>query len=181
MTAAHERLYLRTLRQMVAAGLPFGALGTFALRRHYPALPRRLVADCDLLLPPDPLTLSALTHLLQATGWRVTLWEQPVALPLRPADLAGKYYLRARQAGAVLDCAYENDFLSWPEFRAECQWYEGLPLLAPAAILRQKAQVGRPADLAVLRWWQRAGLGQEPDPSAHSAVSAGHGDNTAGQ
>ena len=158
MTASHERLYLRTLHQLVAAGLPFGGLGTFALHRHCPAFPRRLVADCDLLLPPAPTALNALTDMLQASGWRVTLWEQPVALPLTGADLAGKYYLRARQAGAVLDCAYENDFLGWPEFRAECHWHQGLPLLTPAAILRQKAQVGRPADQAVLRWWQRAGL-----------------------
>lgn len=67
----------------------------------------------------------------------------------------GKYYLRARQAGAVLDCAYENDYLDWPAFRASCRWHQGLPLLMPAAILRQKAQVGRPVDLAALRWWQR--------------------------
>lgn len=152
MTAAHERLYLRTLYQLVAASVPFGVLGTFALRRHHPALPRRLVADCDLLLPPDLPVLNRLTSLLLASGWRVTLWEQPVALPLRAADLAGKYYLRARQAGAVLDCAYENDYLSWPEFRAACQWHHGLPLLARAAILRQKAQVGRPADMVAIRF-----------------------------
>jgi hypothetical protein len=158
MTAAHERLYLRTLHQLVAAGIPFGGLGTFALRQQCPTLPRRLVADCDLLLPPDPAALNALTALLQAGGWRVTLWEQPVALPLRAANLTGKYYLRARQAGAVLDCAYENDFLGWPAFWAKCHWHQGLPLLTPAAILRQKAQVGRPADRAVLRWWQQAEL-----------------------
>ncbi|AHJ95501.1 hypothetical protein [Hymenobacter swuensis] len=158
MTAAHERLYRRTLHQLVAAGVPFGVLGTFALRQQCPTLPRHLVADCDLLLPPDPMALSHLTTLLQADGWHVTLWEQPLVLPLRAADLTGKYYLRARRAGAVLDCAYENDFLSWPDFRAECQWHHGLPLLTPAAILRQKAQVGRPTDLVVLRWWQREAL-----------------------
>ncbi|MGI4740831.1 MAG: hypothetical protein ACRYG7_37150 [Janthinobacterium lividum] len=156
MTAAHERPYRRTLHQLVAANVPFGVLGTFALRQHCPTLPRRLVADCDLLLPPDPPVLNRLTSLLQASGWRVTLWEQPVAVPLRAADLAGKYYLRARQADAVLDCAYENDYLSWPEFWAKCQWHHGLPLLARAAVLRQKAQVGRPADLAVLRWLSRS-------------------------
>ena len=162
MTAAHEQLYLRTLHQLVAAHVPFGGLGTFALRQQCPALPRRLVADCDLLLPPYPDALNALTARLQAAGWRVTLWEQPVELPLRATDLAGKYYLRARQASAVLDCAYENDFLSWPEFWANCRWHHGLPLLTPAAILRQKAQVGRPADLAVLRWWQRtSGCGND--------------------
>lgn len=154
MTAAHEQLYLRTLHQLAAAGIPFGVLGTFALRQLCPALPRRLVADCDLLLPFDTARLTELGQLLQAGGWHLTLWEQPVALPLQAADLAGKYYLRARQAGAVLDCAYENDFLSWPEFWASCYWHHGLPLLPPAAILQQKALVGRPADLAVLRWWQ---------------------------
>ena len=158
MTAAHERLYLHTLHQLVAAGVPFGVLGTFALRQQCPTLPRRLVADCDLLLPPEPAILNALTNLLRASGWRVTLWEQPVTPPLTAADLAGKYYLRARQGDAVLDCAYENDFLDWPAFWANCQWHHGLPLLTPAAILRQKAQVGRPADLAVLHWWQQVGL-----------------------
>ena len=155
MTAAHERLYLRTLHQLVAAGVPFGVLGTFALRQHCPTLPRRLVADCDLLLPPDAAALNTLTDFLQADGWRVTLWEQPITLPLQAADLTGKYYLRARQAGAVLDCAYENDFLGWPAFWADCRCHHGLPLLEPAALLQQKAQVGRPADLAVLRWWQQ--------------------------
>ena len=156
MTAAHERLYLHTLHQLVAAGVPYGVLGTFALRRHNPALPRRLVADCDLLLPPDPAELTVLVQLLHASGWRVTLWEEPLALPLRATDLTGKYYLRAGQTGAVLDCAYENDYLSWPEFWAGCGWHHGLPLLKPAAILQQKAQLGRPADLAVLRWWKEA-------------------------
>jgi hypothetical protein len=170
MTAAHEQLYLRTLHQLVAAGIPFGVLGTFALRLHYPTLPRRLVADCDLLLPPIPAGLNALTELLQAGGWAVTLWEQPVTLPLQPIDLTGKYYLRARQAGAVLDCAYENDFLSWPEFWASCHWHQELPLLTPTAILRQKAQVARPADLAVLRWWQRAGELANSDTSSAGLV-----------
>jgi hypothetical protein len=162
MTAAHEQLYLRTLHQLVAAGIPFGVLGTFALRQHCPTLPRRLVADCDLLLPPDLATLNALSTLLLTSSWRVTIWEQPVIMPLQATDLAGKYYLRARHAGAVLDCAYENDFLSWPEFRAGCHWHHGLPLLTTAGILQQKAQTGRPADLAVLRWWQASPLRNDP-------------------
>jgi len=152
MTAVHEQLYLRTLHELVTAGLLFGGLGTFALRQQCPALPRRLVADCDLLLPPNPAGLNTLAQLLQAQGWYVTLWEQPIRLPLQVADLAGKYYLRARQAGAVLDCAYENDHLEWPAFWADCHWHQGLPLLKPAAILWQKAQAARPTDLAVLRW-----------------------------
>lgn len=155
MTADHERLYLRALHRLVAAGVPFGVLGTLALRQHYPTLPRRLVANGDLLLPPDPAGLNGLTDLLQAGGWRVTLWEQPVVRPLRATGLTGKYYPRARQAGATLDCAYENDYLAWPEFWASCRWHHGLPLLKPGAILRQKAQVGRPADRAILRWWQQ--------------------------
>ena len=158
MTAAHERLYLRTLHQLVAAGVAFGGLGTFALRQQCPALPRRRVADCDLLLPPDPASLTVLARELDAAGWHVTLWEQPVTLPLQAATLAGKYYLRARQAGAVLDCAYENDYTTWPEFWAACRWYHGLPLLPVADILRQKAQTGRPTDLALLHWCQQADI-----------------------
>ncbi|GAA4023208.1 hypothetical protein GCM10022409_03790 [Hymenobacter glaciei] len=167
MTAAHERLYLRTLHQLVAAGVPFGVWGTFALRQHCPTLPRRLVADCDLLLPPDPAILNTLTNVLQAGGWRVTLWEWPVSPPLLATELRGKYYLRARQASAVLDCTYENDRLDWPAFWANCEWQHGLPLLKPTAIMRQKRQLRRPTDLAVLRWWQ-----QVDAPSAGSTASA---------
>lgn len=155
MTAAQEQLYLRTLHALVAADIPFVALGTFALRRQCPTLPRRLVADCDLQFPPDAAVLTRLTQLLQAAGWRVTLWEQPVQLPPPAAELPGKYYLRARRGQAVLDCAYENDFLSWPEFQAASRWQQGLPLLPPPAILHQKMQADRPADHVVLRWWRR--------------------------
>ncbi|RAK62713.1 hypothetical protein [Hymenobacter edaphi] len=162
MTAAHEQLYLRTLRALSAAGVPFVGLGTFALRRQCPQLPRRLVADCDLQLPPDVAVLNHLTELLQAAGWQVTLWEVPVQLPLAAAALAGKYYLRARRAGAVLDCTYEHDSLSWPAFQANSHYHEGLPLMRTAAILQQKAQIGRPRDLALLDWWRQT-IGPLPE------------------
>lgn len=151
MTRAHEQLYLRTLHALVAAKIPFGVLGTFGLRLQIPRLPRRLVADCDLLLPADPAGFTALVSHLEAGGWVVSLWEQPVPRPLTTELLAGKYYLRARQAGAVLDCAYENDYLNWPDFEARCIWHRGLPLLAAAHILAQKARCNRPADQLVLR------------------------------
>lgn len=150
MTRAHEQLYLRTLHNLVAAGFDFCVLGTFGLRLQYPRLPRRLVADCDLLLPADPAGLTALVSHLETGGWVVSLWEQPVPRPLTTELLAGKYYLRARQVGAVLDCAYENDYLDWPDFEARCIWHHGLPLLATAHILAQKARCNRPADQLVL-------------------------------
>jgi hypothetical protein len=155
MTAAQERRYLGTLRALVAAQVPFTVLGTFALRRQCPRLPRRLVADCDLQLPPDPAVLTRLTQLLQVGGWEVTLWEQPVQLPLSATELAGKYYLRARRAAATLDCSYENVFLSWAQFQAASYWHEGLPLLRTEAVLQQKVLTGRPTDLVLLRWWQQ--------------------------
>lgn len=148
MTAAHERLYLRTLRELLAIGADFCVIGTFALRRHCPALPRRLVGDCDLLLPNNPTSLTELVSHLQTAGWQVTLWHEPVHLPLTAQLLAGKYYLRARQAGAVLDCAYENDYLSWPEFASRRQWQQSLPLLPVDEILRQKNLLAKPAGQA---------------------------------
>lgn len=155
MTAAQEQLYQHTLHALTAAGIPLVGLGTFALRYQCPALPRHLVADCDLQLPPDAALLTRLTALLQAAGWAVTLWEHAVTLPLCAAALTGKYYLRARRGAAILDCAYENDFLTWPEFEAASRIRHGLRWLPPAAILRQKQLANRPADLVVLRWWQR--------------------------
>ncbi|RSK46167.1 hypothetical protein [Hymenobacter perfusus] len=152
MTASHERLYLRTLHELVAAGVVFGVLGTFALRCQVPALPRRLVADCDILLPFEVDNLTKLVSCLQAAGWGVSVWGEPVAVPLQAGQLAGKYYLRAQQAGAVLDCAYENEFLGWPDFWACCHWQQGLPLLGLEAVLLQKAQANRPTDQRLLHW-----------------------------
>lgn len=168
MTRAHEQLYLRTLRGLVAAGVEFCALGTFALRQQHPALRRRFVADCDIMLPFDPARLTALARHLQAAGWHLTLWEQPVLLPLTAGALVGKYYLRARQGGAVLDCAYENDCLTWPDFMAHRGWYNKLPLLSAAHILAQKAQCNRPADQLVLRQCRAAANGQNSIASGAS-------------
>jgi hypothetical protein len=156
MMGTHEQLYLRTLHELVAARIVFGVLGTFALRCQVPALPRRLVADCDIQLPFEMDNLTRLVCCLQAAGWEVRVWDEPVALPLSAGQLAGKYYLRARKAGAVLDCTYENALLGWPEFRARCHWQQGLPLLKKEDVLRQKALVNRPADQRVLHWVQQA-------------------------
>ena len=150
MTVAHERLYLRTLHDLAAAGITFCVIGSFGLRLQRPALGRRWVADCDVQLPSELENLTRLVHHLQAGGWRVTVWEQPLRLPLRAAALAGKYYLRARQGGAVLDCSYENDFWPWAEFAAATQLQAELPILAVEAILRQKALCGRATDRALL-------------------------------
>jgi hypothetical protein len=107
MTRAHEQLYLRTLHGLVAAGFDFCVLGTFGLRLQHPRLRCRFVSDCDSILPSNPADLTKLVSRLQAESWQITLWEQPVSLPLMAEVLIGKYYLRARQAKAVLDCAYE--------------------------------------------------------------------------
>lgn len=156
MTPAHEQRYLHTLRELVASGVDFCVIGTFALRLHCPKLPRRLVHDCDLMLPRNPATLTALVRHLQAASWQVTLWDEPVQLPLDQEILTGKYYLRARQAGAVLDCAYENDYLTWPEFVKCRQWLQGLPLLPVENILFQKSQYTKPASREVIRWHREA-------------------------
>ena len=166
MTPGDEQLYLRTLHDLVATGLDFCLIGTFALRLHCPALPRHLVHDCDLMLPAQPAQLTALVQHLHESGWQVTLWDEPVQLPLTAVQLAGKYYLRARQAGAILDCAYENDYRTWPEFVSRRQWQRGLPVLSAEEIVAQKRQLGKPAGQAVIRLYQQlAGLsGQENQP-----------------
>ena len=151
MTPTHEQLYERTLHELVAADVEFCVIGTYALRLQCPALATWPVPDCDLMLPPALENLTALVRCLQAAGWMVTLWEQPAQLPLSAPELAGKYYLRARQAGAVLDCSYENDYQTWGDFASQLHWHEGLPLASVAHILGQKAQCGRPDDRAVLR------------------------------
>jgi hypothetical protein len=156
MTSAHEQLYLRTLRALVATGVEFCVIGTFALRLQCPTLPRRLVGDCDLMLPSNPATLTELVQQLQHSGWEITLWNEPIQLPLTVEQLAGKYYLRARQAGAMLDCSYENDYLTWDEFTARTTWHQGLPLLPVEDILRQKLLLNKPAGQEVIRWYQEA-------------------------
>ncbi|MGI4872605.1 MAG: hypothetical protein ACRYFX_15685 [Janthinobacterium lividum] len=155
MNAAHEHLYQRTLHELIMAGVEFCIIGTYGLRPQCPALAHHPVPDCDLMLPPTLPNLNALVHCLQTDGWAVTLWEQPVQLPLTAGEIVGKYYLRARQAGAVLDCSYENDFQTWADFASQLHWHEGLPLASVAHILFQKVQCGRPGDREVLRLLNR--------------------------
>lgn len=156
MTARHEQLYRRTLHRLASHHLPFCVIGSFALYLHDPALPRRLVHDCDLLLPDDPALLNAVAGHLQHAGWQLTLWEVPCRLPLTAAELAGKYYLRARLHTAVLDCSYANVQLSWAACLRHTQQQQGLPVLAPAEVLRAKMALNRPQDQRILQFYQLA-------------------------
>ena len=151
MSPEHEQLYRHTLRDLVAAGVEFCVIGSFGLRLQCPALAARPAHDCDLLLPFAILQLNAVVQQLQAAGWEVTLWEEPVRLPLTAAQLRGKYYLRARQAGAVLDLSFENAFMGWEEFAPQRQWRAGIPVASRAHLLYQCARRNTAADQEALR------------------------------
>lgn len=151
MTTEHEELYRRTLRELVAAGLEFCVIGSLALRWQVVALAQWPAHDCDLLLPFDVAQLNRLVELLQARGWEVTLWQEPVNLPLTEAHLQGKYYLRARQQDAILDCSYENEFMRWEEFAQKRHWQQGVPLASVRHLLYQCTRRNTPADQEMLR------------------------------
>lgn len=154
MHPAQEQLYWHTLRELVAAGIEFCVIGTFALRQQFPALADWPVQDCDILLPNHLPMLNRLAAHLQAAGWEIHLWQEPVGLPLTAAQLAGKYYLRARQAGATLDCTYECEWLDWPTVATGCRGLRGVPLASPEHTLFLKSRRNSPADQHVIRLCQ---------------------------
>ncbi|TGE29077.1 hypothetical protein [Hymenobacter metallicola] len=157
MSPEHEQLYRRTLHALVEAGLEFCVIGSLALRWQCPTLAHWPAHDCDLLVPFDVAQLNRLVQLLQATGWELTLWQKPVPVPLTEAQLRGKYYLRARWQGAILDLSYENAFMRWEEFAPERHWQAGLPLASVPHLLYQCIRRNTPADREILRLCQAAG------------------------
>ncbi|MCB2407764.1 hypothetical protein [Hymenobacter lucidus] len=154
MSPEHEQLYRHTLHELVAAGVEFCVIGSLAVRWQCSTLARWPAHDCDLLLPFEVPVLEAAVRHLQAVGWEIKLWQEPVALPLTQAQLQGKYYLRARRQEAILDLCYENEFRPWAEFAAGRHWHQGLPLATLEHLLDQCARRNRPADQEMLRQYR---------------------------
>lgn len=147
------------LEALERAGVPFLVIGTAALTRLRPELLTAPPRDVDLLLPDALPALEGFARAAAALGWEVTSWDEPVAPPLDPLVLRGRFYLRARRPpGPVVDATYECAPLPWDEALLRAGRADGLPMAALEDVLHLKAVRGAERDLEVLERARRLGL-----------------------
>jgi hypothetical protein len=150
--------YLRVLHQLQARGVAFALTGSFALRLHMDALGGEPVPDCDLFLSPSPDNLQRWAALLAEDGWTLSVWNEPLRLPLEPEALRGRYYVRARRGAWVMDGTYEHDTLALPAVVAQAPRIHGLPVVELELVLAFKRERGSPRDVEQVRQvedWRR--------------------------
>jgi hypothetical protein len=161
-----HRAYLEVLHRLLARGVAFAVIGSFALRLHMGELGDELgdapgrepVPDCDLVVDPAPGNLQRWAATLVEEGWALELWGQPVSPPLELEHLRGKYYVRARKGALVIDGTYELDLLPVHELLARASPFQGLPVADLDTVLALKRSRGTPRDLEAVtqveRWRQ---------------------------
>lgn len=150
--------YLGLLQRLHARGVAFAVTGSFALRLHMAALEGEPVPDCDVFLAPSPDNLQRWAALLEEEGWALTVWNEPLRLPLAPEALRGRYYVRARREALVVDGTYEHDTLELTALVARAPSVHGLPVLELELLLALKRERGTPRDLEQVRQvedWRR--------------------------
>jgi hypothetical protein len=124
---------LALLQAMQAAGLRFALHGSFAawLAGDEQVWP----ADIDLLLPAEDAAVNAALVWLQAQGFALSCWQQPLSLPLLLADYRGRYYFRAERVQRDgerlrLDLCFELDGAEVAERLRHARLCRGLPLVS---------------------------------------------------
>lgn len=139
--------YLELLHRLQSRGVRFALTGSFALRLLMDALGGEPVPDCDLLLEPSAGNLQHWAALLVEDGWALTVWNEPVGVPLALETLRGKYYVRARKGPLVLDGTYEHDTLETGALVSGARMSHGLPVMDLDTLLALKRERGTPRDL----------------------------------
>jgi hypothetical protein len=90
------------------------------------------------LISNEADNLNKLAKVLQELHWQLYLWEESVSYPLPLGNLAGKYYLRAKQRQAILDLTYECAAICWSECEERCSFIAGIPVASIDHILHLK-------------------------------------------
>lgn len=139
--------------------MAFTVTGSFALRLYMDALDGEPVPDCDLFLDPALDNLQRWAATLVEEGWALTVWGEPVSLPLDPEHLRGKYYVRARKEALVIDGTFEHDTLPLQQLLARSSNIQGLRVMDLEMLLALKRERATPRDLeqvAQVERWRRA-------------------------
>lgn len=141
------RDYLATLRDLAASGAPFVIIGSCALELHGVTLAELGPKDCDIAC--DAARMAPLVEALAAAGWDLRVWGEPLRRPLDPAQVAGKFYVRATRGACSLDLDHELP-IPFAAMWADHRDHAGLPLASLAHIVALKRLRASPRDLAQL-------------------------------
>jgi hypothetical protein len=139
--------YLELLHRLQSREVRFALTGSFALRLLMDVLGGEPVPDCDLFLEPSADNLQRWAALLVEDGWALTVWNEPLGVPLELERLRGKYYVRARKGALVLDGTYEHDTLEPGALVSGARSLQGLPVMDLDTLLALKRERGTPRDL----------------------------------
>jgi hypothetical protein len=148
--------YRDILDDLSRAELPFAVIGSRAIEHFYPKWTAiHPPADCDIVMPFEAALLTRACDIVSKQGWLVELWGEPVQLPLSAEQLAGKYYLRARRGGAVLDINFETP-LRWETWQSGLWWKDGVPYAARGHLVAAKRFSDRDKDQAFIHWLRQS-------------------------
>ena len=144
--------YRKILDEFIKYEIEFLITGTWALKLAYPeTLKDYSVKDCDIIIKYDLVQIKSAIGLLLKNGWQTTIWEELIASNISIEKLEGKYYIRAKYKGLVLDLTYENDYYSWQELNKQRITFEQFKMVSVEQILSLKKIKGRPQDFDVIR------------------------------
>ena len=147
--------YLPILRCLHLAGVNYAAIGTWALKAHFPdAMGEYALHDCDLVLAPHPENIGLAIAVLNAQGWETSVWGEWVDEHTHYVEIEGKYYVRAKHRELVLDLTYEC-MIDWAQMGPARVLVDGLWLASVTDIATLKRLKGTAHDLDLL---QKLGL-----------------------
>lgn len=126
MIASDER-HFALLRSLAAARVPFVTIGSAGLLLAHPRLRGAYaLSDCDVLLGEGELP--AFVRWAQSRGAEVTSWGEPWDWRWTVRELAGRFYVRARCEGLVMDATYEEARFDVAALLREARWIDGIPV-----------------------------------------------------
>jgi hypothetical protein len=170
---AEHHAYLEVLHRLSERSVAFTVTGSFALRLYMDALDGEPVPDCDLFLDPALDNLQRWAAALVEEGWALTVWGEPMSLPLDPNHLRGKYYVRAKKGALVIDGTYEQDTLSLEEILTRSSSIQGLRVMDLDTLLALKRARATPRDVeqvAQVERWRRASAQKQPPGATNSSA-----------
>ncbi len=141
------RDYLATLRDLAASGAPSGPVASCP--RALPGAARAEHGRKDCAVPCDAARIAPLVDALAAAGWDLRVWGEPLRRPLDPAQIAGKFYVRATRGACSLDLDHELP-VPFAAMWADHLVRDGLPLATLEHVVALKRLRNSPRDLAQL-------------------------------
>lgn len=81
--------YEEALSLLTTSGIHFCVIGTYGLLLHGVDLSNYDIRDCDLMCTKDQL--DNLATAMREAGWDLSVWDEPLVVPITNAHIEGKF------------------------------------------------------------------------------------------